>query len=102
MSDKSEHPLFMPYCLIIAGAGVVLLVLITQIWTSQLPLFSGSFWLLILLDILIGSFGFFLGKNNSIHVSLSSAFEIALLLSLGPLLTVWVSALSVSGSYLLR
>src|SRR5262249_34425399 len=101
-SDHHDNRYFIPYCLSVGGAGIILLAYMTFIWPAGLPLFSPKFCLLVVLATIFGSLGFYLGKKASLHVSLSSVFEVALLLSFGPLVTLWVSALSFSGAYLFR
>ncbi|MEW6731696.1 MAG: GAF domain-containing sensor histidine kinase [Acidobacteriota bacterium] len=102
--ERSTHTLFLPYCLAMGGAGVALLILMTRVWphNPNLPLFSGLFWILVLFATIFGSLGFTMGIKHSVHVSIGSIFEMALLLSFGPLVTLWVSALSFSAASLIR
>lgn len=99
--NKEEHPLFRPYCLLTGLGGMFLLFFLTKSWTSQLPLFSGEFWLLALFATFLSTLGFNIGRG-SLHVSLTSIFEIMLLLSFGPLATIWISAISFAGGPILR
>ncbi len=101
MPKDKEHQLFRPYCLITGLAGGALLFLLTRYWPIGLPLFSGEFWLLAVLTIFLGMLGFHIGRG-SLHVSLTSIFEIMTLLSFGPLVTIWVSAIGFAGGPILR
>lgn len=101
-TNNREHPLLIPYCLTTGIAGFVLLIIMTRQWELGLPILSIQFWLLTVIAVLFGTFGFQIGKKYSLHVSLSVVFEFALLLSFGPLVTLLVSAISFSGAFLLR
>lgn len=99
--DKRENQLFRPYCLITGLAGGALLFLLTKSWPTELPLFSQEFCLLAILTTFFGMLGFHIGRG-SLHVSLTSILEIMILLSFGPVVTIWVSAIGFAGGPILR
>ncbi|MBI4852656.1 MAG: GAF domain-containing protein [Acidobacteria bacterium] len=99
--SQDKEKLFRLYCLITALSGCLLLFFLTNSWTTTIPIFSKEFFLLSVLTTFLGMLGFHIGRG-SLHVSLTSILEIAILLSFGPLITIWVSAIGFSGGLLLR
>lgn len=100
-SERREHQFFRPYCLVTGLAGVLLLFYLTKTWPIGLPLFSYEFCLLAIFAAFLSTLGFLIGRG-SLHVSLTSIFEMTMLLSFGPLVTIWMSAISFAGGLLLR
>lgn len=99
--DKREHRLLIPYCLAMGAAGIIVIALLSQVWPMGLPVLSYQFWILTFLGIIFGSLGFYIGKD-SLHVSLGSIFEVALLLSFGPMTTIVISTFSYAVALILR
>ncbi len=100
-SERSEHKLFRPYCLATGLAGILLLFYLTKTWPMGLAFSSYEFYLLAIFAAFLSTLGFLIGRG-SLHVSLTSIFEITILLSFGPLMTIWMSAIGYSGGVVLR